>query len=471
MKRLIAIIFLLAAVILLLAPPLLAQWEPDVRLTYSSTYPLNCANNAKYIASSRDTVHLVWAEGRSGRPKIFYKRSTDGGITWEPDTTLTNDSAAVYPPVLAASGKLVHVAWMDQRDGRLTQIYYKGSSDGGSTWGPDMRLSVDTVIAWNPCLAASGTEVHLVWHHTIGRDTTRVHPDIFYRRSTDGGRTWEAVVKLTTDTAYSVSPSATVSGTNVHVAWLDNRTGSWRIYYKRSTDRGITWGPDAALASAGDYTNLPSLAAYGSNIYIIWNRTYQLFYLRSTNDGESWEPERCLSILTTLRPSIEASGPNVHIVWHGHQNLYPKTPLACRVTYKRSTDRGTTWEPDTFLTADTLGIDYPSIAVSGVKVHIAWQDGRNGIKQMYYKRNLTGNSGTETAEVRGQRLEVRIKATPNPFTSFATIPRHEGEHFALYDIAGRKVGTYRGEPAGWSVLPQNIRKNFLAGENRESEIA
>ena len=54
----------------------------------------------------------------------------------------------------------------------------------------------------------------------------------------------------------------------------------------------------------------------------------------------------------------------------------------------------------------------------------------------------------QTTEVRGQRLEVRIKAIPNPFTSYATIPGHEGEHFALYDIAGRMVGTYKGSQVG-----------------------
>jgi hypothetical protein len=42
----------------------------------------------------------------------------------------------------------------------------------------------------------------------------------------------------------------------------------------------------------------------------------------------------------------------------------------------------------------------------------------------------------------------RLKAMPNPFMSFATIPGHEGKHFELYDIAGRKVGTYRGDRIG-----------------------
>jgi hypothetical protein len=59
----------------------------------------------------------------------------------------------------------------------------------------------------------------------------------------------------------------------------------------------------------------------------------------------------------------------------------------------------------------------------------------------------------ETPEVRGQRVEVRIAATPNPFASFATVPSHEWDHFSLYDISGRKVGTYRGDRVGEGLAP------------------
>lgn len=64
--------------------------------------------------------------------------------------------------------------------------------------------------------------------------------------------------------------------------------------------------------------------------------------------------------------------------------------------------------------------------------------------------HLVALTGVE--EGRGQRaMETRgqgVKATPNPFTSFARIPGHEAERFNLYDISGRKVGTYFGNRIG-----------------------
>jgi hypothetical protein len=59
----------------------------------------------------------------------------------------------------------------------------------------------------------------------------------------------------------------------------------------------------------------------------------------------------------------------------------------------------------------------------------------------------------ETPEIRGQRLEVKFKATPNPFTTFASVPGHERERFALYDITGRQVGIYRGDQVGVGLPP------------------
>jgi hypothetical protein len=44
------------------------------------------------------------------------------------------------------------------------------------------------------------------------------------------------------------------------------------------------------------------------------------------------------------------------------------------------------------------------------------------------------------------RSHLRIQ--PNPFSSFATVPGHSHERFSLYDVSGRRVGTYRGDRIG-----------------------
>jgi hypothetical protein len=64
------------------------------------------------------------------------------------------------------------------------------------------------------------------------------------------------------------------------------------------------------------------------------------------------------------------------------------------------------------------------------------------------KTDANGNVGTE----RGQGFEgprgQGVKITPNPFISFARAPGREAEQFELYDISGRKVGTFKGDRIG-----------------------
>jgi len=73
-----------------------------------------------------------------------------------------------------------------------------------------------------------------------------------------------------------------------------------------------------------------------------------------------------------------------------------------------------------------------------------------GLQDVYLiKTDTLGNVGVETPVRSLDGLTVgRFTATPNPFTSFATLPGHEAEQFTLYDISGRKVGTYKGDRIG-----------------------
>ncbi len=77
-----------------------------------------------------------------GLQKFYYKRSSDGGISWGADTRLTNNSFTSWFPSVSVNGSNVHVVWFDDRDGNY-EIYYKKSTDGGTSWGNDIRLTND----------------------------------------------------------------------------------------------------------------------------------------------------------------------------------------------------------------------------------------------------------------------------------------------------------------------------------------
>jgi hypothetical protein len=75
--------------------------------------------------------------------------------------------------------------------------------------------------------------------------------------------------------------------------------------------------------------------------------------------------------------------------------------------------------------------------------------GAGGYDAYLIKTDGNGNVGVETPVSQLHGSTVRpLRATPNPFTSFATLPGHEREVFSLYDVSGRMVGTFLGNRIG-----------------------
>ncbi|TSA28303.1 MAG: hypothetical protein D4R67_04145 [Bacteroidetes bacterium] len=56
-----------------------AQWEHDVRLTIDPSSSQNYSQHG--IASSGDSVHVVWYDDRDGNWEIYYKRNPTGGFS------------------------------------------------------------------------------------------------------------------------------------------------------------------------------------------------------------------------------------------------------------------------------------------------------------------------------------------------------------------------------------------------------
>lgn len=93
---------------------------------------------------------------------IYYRRSEDGGATWQPEVRLTRAPGASQRPSIVALSDRLYVAWFDGRDGNM-EIYGRFSSDGGRSWSGDMRLTESPGDSLYASVAASTKAVHVVW--------------------------------------------------------------------------------------------------------------------------------------------------------------------------------------------------------------------------------------------------------------------------------------------------------------------
>jgi hypothetical protein len=95
---------------------------------------------------------------------------------------------------------------------------------------------------------------------SVGRNSTTDPLDVMFVRSTNGGRTWSAPVRVNDDastTAWQWFGTMSVAPTGrIDVAWLDTRDNPGSVnsslYYAYSTNGGVTWSPNARLSQAFD---------------------------------------------------------------------------------------------------------------------------------------------------------------------------------------------------------------------------
>ena len=415
-----------------------AQWESDVRLTSDDSLSFVSRGNTWSVAAHSSNVHAVWWDNRDGNYEIYYKRSADAGATWESDMRLTNNPAISGSSSIAVSGDTVHVVWNDNRTG-LWGLYYKRSTDVGMSWSQDTLLTPNGNIG-PTTICSDGSALHVAWS-----DARDGNDEIYSMHSSDGGTTWSADSRLTFDSALSEYPSIAASGSTVHVAWWDSRDIDWELYYKRSTDGGSTWEADERLTDSPGYSQSPSIGASGSSVHVVWfddrDGNQEIYYKRSTDAGLTWSADSNLTNDPASQgvPCIAVSGSNIHTVWNDYRDGN------FEIYYKFSTDGGTSWSSDERLTTDAGTSWSPSLAVSGTAINVVWGDTRDGNDEIYYKANPTGNPTAIIEPVEGtvpSSFEL-FQNHPNPFNPTTTIrfslPRSQFVTLKVFDSLGRQV--------------------------------
>ena len=370
-------------------------------------------NNARCIAvDDAGAIHVVWVQvqgpptdGIEAKGQLFYTRSRDGGATFSPPGPLTDPVMHVgAPKIAAASGKLF-VTWHQEADNAL-QILFTRSDDGGASWTPLARPLGPGAF---PALDASGSWVQVVFNNPQRASGIS---EIFLASSKDGGQTFSPAAMVSSDDRIS-SWTATVaaSGSNVHVAWTDERDDidaggvlhdcgakmaadcHEEEYYRRSLDGGATWGPEQRLTfdAPGRPASswCPSLSASGDDLHLVYfdlrTGRWEVYHRRSIDGGATWQGEASLTQMlgapdsNWLRPSLAARAGVLELAF------WRISPSEENVWATSSRDDGATWSPAQQLSsASPARHPAPALAPDGTP-HFAWYQPLDGVDEMYYR--------------------------------------------------------------------------------------
>jgi hypothetical protein len=254
----------------------------DQGVTWTSAALTVAAPNTSLpkIASAGTDIYVVWPaqDLAAGSLQIFLLHGSRSGsqIQWSAPSAISNTPGGANStfPVVAAEGKEIHVAWSDDRNAGVTEVYYSGSSDGGHTWSSPVAVSpVDGFNSWTPSIAVSSPHVYVAWTDArfgaadCTTHATDCHEVLYFRSSADSGQSWAMETELTCDSSiYTYAPSVFAENDTIHIAYFQGTPyppGSMGLYYLRGSADGAslaacsgTQGTQAAIDvhyPAGDH--------------------------------------------------------------------------------------------------------------------------------------------------------------------------------------------------------------------------
>ncbi len=152
---------------------------------------------------------------------------------------------------------------------KITQTFSSRQvSDGGATFGKSINLSNNPAsLSYNPQLVALGENVYIVWEDDYGNSG---NSDIFYMKSSDGGKTFTSKKNLSDDPSGSGNPQISVSGKNIYVVWTGTSPDGPDILLAQSSDDGNTFTAPANVSNDPELSFNPLLSVNGTHVLVQW---------------------------------------------------------------------------------------------------------------------------------------------------------------------------------------------------------
>jgi hypothetical protein len=284
-----------------------------------------------------------------------------------------------YDPDIVVQGNTVYAVWGDGRDddafGSFRQVFFAKSTDGGVTWGSNVRVGRVDYDDWTDhpqiAVAADGT-IWIVWYLFYQPESNQTN-EIRIAKSTDGGQSF------TVQTVVDGFPGAE-DRWRPHIA-VDEATGNLLLLYNEYWQQGSSTGYDLYVTvfdaglnklahstindsprsgrigegSQDDGVPLKSFAAHNGKVCAAWEdqrNRFAIWGACSSDGGRTFGPNFPISGADVIEPRL-ALGPDgtLYVIYAG------KNDARKNILFSYSTDSGATWQPPlpvTSLTSDEV---------------------------------------------------------------------------------------------------------------------
>jgi hypothetical protein len=444
MKRLaISIMLAILATLLWGQLPTSAQASPwakpvpvsDIQKTPSSWFP--------DLAIGPDgSVHIIWSSGLPGKQQeqagldlLMYRELRNGKWSQMNDIDSTGKGGyTVRNSIIMGHDGRLHIL---VRAGLIT-TYSSAPWDSAwsvHSWSDPRRLNAGGSY-FNALATDSKGTLHALYNEAIPDDPDAPKPacsfcaDLFYRRSSDGGRTWSSPINLSQSIEGSVKQQVKIDANdNIHVVWEEGF--DWYAtqglptagMYRRSRDGGKSWDPPVrftlpsitrtlpattpvlgatpvpTLAPLPDAPRQMTIGLYQNHVPLVVYRgdaSNKLYYQTSEDNGGTWSKTATIPgvLAREVRDTdhddysmVTDGAGNVHLICAGY--LSTDTGEAIPLKLLHLVWNGRAWSApeviasdDSYPTLDKVTSlddtrlpiypEWPRAAISGNSLHVTW---------------------------------------------------------------------------------------------------
>ena len=394
----------MSVIVFSVLPTSLHQQQPALGIQTNSNF--NVSNNTgdsvyPSIAASGNNTYVVWQDDNFGEGisydrknyDILFAKSVDGGRSFKNITNLSDTISISERPTITAYDNNVYVIWIEDILNE-TNILFRKSTDGGNTFDQTIHLGSSghaKVPVLPKGIAAFGDNVYVVWRHLTEDGETG---SILLRSSKDAGNTFGEAIQISGNAAFTSSPKVATSNNNVYVVWDamydEEKPGkSEGIFLAKSSDNGLTFGNETKINGPKEIGKA-QLVAYLNEVYIAWgssvyeNQQIDDVYLTySLNGGNTFEDTILLNndFYHSANVDLAKTEGRIEAVWqdlvNGNGEIFHKRSLDAKPSFI---------EPATNLSDNQGFSECPSIAFSGNATYIVWEDNTSGNHEILFKK-------------------------------------------------------------------------------------
>lgn len=295
----------------------------------------NGENRPKIALGPEGNIYLSWTKITEGRfsGDIRFTRSTDGGLSFDPVTTINDDGLTTshrFDQMIVTPAGTIYLAWLDKRDKveaadeyRGSAVYFSVSKNQGLKFGPNQKVVDHSCECCRLAMApAEGESVAVMWRHMFGVNT-RDHAiaqlnadgssEYFSRASFDE---WQV------DACPHHGPDISAAGNGIyHLAWFSNGEKNQGIYYGQYDLRNQTQLVSKAMDQQPSASH-PQVVGVGDSVYFLWKRfdgeNTHIDLTTTDSSAREWSPVRSIAStdMGSDHPLIVQYKTQVYVSWH-----------------------------------------------------------------------------------------------------------------------------------------------------------